>query len=74
MKDKHSHVLLHPLEDAEKILGNCSRSTTYRLAHAGKLTIVKLGSRSMVTAASLRECVAGLPKLEIKRSGKKRAA
>ncbi len=66
-------IFLSPLRTMARRLG-LSVSTIYRLAESGKLELVKVGSASMVTEASAREYVAGLPKLEIKRKRHAEAA
>ncbi len=46
--------LTHTLNDAAHITG-LSRSTLYRHALAGRLRLVRVGGRTLVDAASLRE-------------------
>jgi len=43
--------------EARKLLGNISRSHLYTLATTGKLKLTKLGSRSVVTGRSIRQCL-----------------
>ena len=43
--------------EAQKLLGNISRSHVYTLAATGKLKLTKLGSRSVVTGQSIRRCL-----------------
>ena len=48
--------LTHTLNHAATITG-LSRSTLYRHASAGRLRLVRVGGRTLVDAASLRELV-----------------
>jgi excisionase family DNA binding protein len=45
--------LSYPINDACAALG-VGRTTLYQLAKTGKLKLVKVGKRSLITAASLR--------------------
>jgi excisionase family DNA binding protein len=47
--------------DAAMMLGE-SRSTVYRLIHAGKLEAVKSGAATLVLVSSLRKYLAELPR------------
>jgi excisionase family DNA binding protein len=44
---------LYDLPDVSRMLGNCSRSTLYRLIEQGKLVRVRLGSKALITGKSL---------------------
>jgi hypothetical protein len=43
--------------EAQKLLGGISRSHLYALVTTGKLKLTKLGSRSVVTGQSIRQCL-----------------
>jgi excisionase family DNA binding protein len=43
----------YDLPDVAMKLGNCSRSTLYRLIEQGKLVRVRLGSKALITGKSL---------------------
>lgn len=45
------------IAEAQKLLGDISRSHLYALVTMGKLKLTKLGSRSVVTAQSIRQCL-----------------
>lgn len=49
--------LLHPVPDAQKVLGGVSRSTIYNLVARGELEFVHIGRRALVTDESLRAFV-----------------
>jgi len=49
-----------PLARAPAVFG-LSRSTLYRLAAGGRIRLVKVASRTLVDAASVRAFLAGLP-------------
>ncbi len=52
---------LYPPAEAEQLLG-ISHATLYRLISAGKLTPIKIGSRTGITAESIeRLCAGGAP-------------
>lgn len=55
--------LLYRAADAKAAIG-CGNTTFYNLLAAGKLDAVKLGSRTMVTAESLKRFAEGLPRFE----------
>jgi len=44
---------LYDLPDAAMKLGNCSRSTLYRLIGEGKLVRVRMGGKALITGKSL---------------------
>jgi hypothetical protein len=46
-----------PISEAQKLLGDISRAHLYNLAKSGRLTITKLGSRSVVTGRAIRRCL-----------------
>ncbi len=54
-----------PLPRAPGMFG-LSRSGLYRLAADGKIKMVKIGSRTLVDAASVRAFLATLPALEVR--------
>jgi hypothetical protein len=58
-----------PLPRAPAIFG-ISRSNLYRLAAEGRIRMVKIASRTLVDAASVRAFLAALP--EVKPAGGKR--
>jgi excisionase family DNA binding protein len=51
---------LYPLYDTSQKLGNCSRSTIYRLIDKGKLKRVKRGATSLITGESIADYLAEL--------------
>jgi excisionase family DNA binding protein len=53
--------------EAAQMLGE-SRSTIYRLIHAGKLDAVKRGTSTLVLVGSIRSHLASLPRLAVRRS------
>jgi hypothetical protein len=53
-------TLLVPLGPAFRAIG-VRRTKGYALVACGKLTLVKVGSKSLITAESLRRFVASLP-------------
>jgi excisionase family DNA binding protein len=48
----------YSIEETQRQLGNCSRAHIYRLVQAGKLTLAKVGGRSIITSRSVEELVA----------------
>jgi hypothetical protein len=52
--------LLYSINDARQSLGNICRESVYRLIRAGKLEKVKQGSRSYITAGSMKAHVQSL--------------
>ncbi len=54
-----------PLPRAPAVFG-LSRSHLYRLAAAGRVRMVKAGSRTLVDAASVRAFLASLPPAQIR--------
>ena len=65
--------LLHPATDSKHILGGIGTTKFYELIAAGLLDARKIGGRTMITAESLRQYVASLPKANIK-TGQRPAA
>lgn len=55
-----------PLPKAPNIFG-LSRSNLYRLAASGEIRLLKIGSRTLVDAASVRDFLATLPEANIRR-------
>jgi len=53
-----------PLPKAPAVFG-ISRSRLYRLAAAGQIRLLKLGSRSLVDCESVRRYIATLPPAEL---------
>jgi hypothetical protein len=49
--------LLHSVPDAMHMVGDISRSKFYGLIREGQLELVKIGSRSFITEASIRNFV-----------------
>ncbi len=45
----------YSIADAQKQLGNCSKAHVYRLVNRGKLTLVKVGGKSIITGRSIAE-------------------
>jgi hypothetical protein len=45
------------IAEARKLLGDISRSHLYTLVATGKLKLTKLGSRSVITGQSIRQCL-----------------
>ena len=62
---------VYTVEGAGRRLGGIGRTTVYGLIAAGKLEALKLGSRTLVTAASIEALLAGLPRVP-KRPGPQR--
>jgi excisionase family DNA binding protein len=58
-----ARALFSPRE-AEAILG-VSHATLYRLIAAGRLDARKIDGKTVITAASIRQFIAGLPKAEV---------
>jgi hypothetical protein len=56
----NSHSIMVPLPSAPAVFG-LSRSALYRLAAAGQVRMVKVASRTLVDATSVREYLASLP-------------
>ena len=56
----------YTVEGAGRRLGGIGRTTVYGLIAAGKLEAVKLGSRTLVTAASIEALLASLPRVTTK--------
>ena len=54
------------IDDACRRLGNIGRTTLYGLIADGKLEAVKLGSRTLITTASIDALLASLPRLTAK--------
>jgi excisionase family DNA binding protein len=54
---------LYSPKEAEAILG-VSHATLYRLINAGRLDGRKIGGKTVITDASIRQFIAGLPKAE----------
>jgi excisionase family DNA binding protein len=52
----------YTVEDSGRRLGGIGRTTVYGLIAAGKLEAVKLGSRTLITAASIEALLASLPR------------
>ncbi len=53
----------YTVEDAGRRLGGIGRTTVYGLIATGKLEAVKLGSRTLITAASIDALLASLPRV-----------
>ncbi len=53
----------YTVEGACRRLGGIGRTTVYGLIAAGKLEAVKLGSRTLITAASIDALLASLPRV-----------
>jgi excisionase family DNA binding protein len=53
----------YTVEGAGRRLGGIGRTTVYELIAAGKLEAVKLGSRTLITAASIEALLANLPRV-----------
>jgi excisionase family DNA binding protein len=62
----------YTLEGACEQLGNIGRSTIYGLIAQGRLEAVKLGSRTLITDASIATLLASLPRVKSK-PGSRRA-
>jgi len=63
--DLESTPLALSVPRAEEV-SNLSRSTLYRMAAAGRLRMVKAGSRTLVDYASLRALLDSLPAITLK--------
>lgn len=57
MNDTNPPRLLHSIEGAREMLGDVGRTKTYDLINKGKLTKVKIGTRSFITDSSIRAYV-----------------
>jgi hypothetical protein len=55
--------MLYATKEAEALL-SVSHAQLYRLIRAGRLDARKIGARTFITAASIVEFLASLPKLE----------
>ena len=51
------------IDAARERLGNIGRTTVYGLIADGKLDAVKLGSRTLITAASVESLLQSLPRI-----------
>ena len=60
MHDTKPPRLLHSIEGTREILGNVGRTMTYDLINEGKLTKVKIGTRTFITDSSIRAYVHAL--------------
>jgi excisionase family DNA binding protein len=56
----------YTVKTACRRLGNIGRTTVYGLIADGKLEAVKLGSRTLITAASIDALLASLPRVQNK--------
>ncbi len=65
--------LLHSPADAKRMLGGIGTTKFYELIGAGHLDARKIGGRTMITVASLRQYAESLPKADI-RTGQRVAA
>ena len=52
--------LLHPIPEARKMLGDIGHTKFYQIVAAGKIKLVKIGSRSFATDEELRRYAASL--------------
>jgi excisionase family DNA binding protein len=55
--------LLYSPKETEALLG-ISHATCYRLINAGKLDARKIGGKTTITAASIEQFLAGLPRAD----------
>ena len=60
-----SHSEMVPLPCAPAVFG-LSRSALYRLAASGEVRMVKIASRTLVDAASVRKYLATLPSVQLR--------
>jgi excisionase family DNA binding protein len=73
-KQRHRHVPKPPPDDYGRLLTipavaqilDCSRQKIYQLAKSERLHMVKFGSSSRITDASVRKLMSNLPRAEIK--------
>ena len=56
----------YTVESAGQRLGGIGRTTIYSLIGSGKLVAVKLGSRTLITAASIQALLDSLPRVASK--------
>ena len=56
----------YTIEGAGQRLGGIGRTTVYSLIASGQLEAMKLGSRTLVTAASIEALLASLPRVATK--------
>lgn len=52
--------ILHPVPEAQELLGGISRGRFYQLVADGYLVLTKIGRRSFVTDENLNNCVRAL--------------
>jgi excisionase family DNA binding protein len=52
--------LLHPLPEAQDVLGGMGRSTFYELIKAGEIAVVKIGRRTYIAHDELERYVRAL--------------
>jgi excisionase family DNA binding protein len=62
----HATGSAYTVEGAGRRLGNIGRTTIYGLIGSGRLEAVKLGSRTLITAASIDALLASLPRVVAK--------
>ena len=51
---------MHPLPEAQDVLGGMGRSTIYELIKAGEIAVVKVGRRTYIAHAELERYVRAL--------------
>jgi hypothetical protein len=73
MNEIASDALLVPIPKAAKSLG-ISVSYLYQLAGTGRLTLRKIGARSLVEASSMRQLVEAAPVARIRPPARPKAA
>ncbi len=58
----------YPLDEAQALLGGCSRSHLYNLADRGELRFVRIGRRVLVPASEIRRLAGESPDDDITRT------
>jgi len=61
-----------PLTRAPAIFG-LSRSCLYRLAGEGRIRMIKIGSRTLVDASTVRAFLAALPEVQLRQDPRRKA-
>jgi excisionase family DNA binding protein len=64
----------YTIEGAGERLGGIGRTTVYGLIASGQLEAMKLGSRTLVTAASIEALLASLPRVVTKAETRRKGA
>lgn len=57
-KEESQELMLHPLPEARRRLGDISGATLYRWAAQGKVRLTKLGGRTFMSSAEIARIIA----------------